>query len=247
VERELDEILHEQHRYYEDRAPEYDDVWYRRGIYDLGPDGNRRWFEETAKLESAVDELDMSGLVLELACGTGLFTRHLARRAQHVIAVDAAASALAINRDRVRDPRVRYVHADLFRWEPPAGVRFDAIFFAFLVSHIPPQRFARFWDRLKAWLGPEGYVFFCDDVAGTERRASDPGEPADDGPDFAHRRRLTDGREYTIVKILYGPEQLGSELAALGWESDIRTTGDEFYYGVARPRSDAAERALGGA
>jgi SAM-dependent methyltransferase len=235
VEPEVAAILHEQQRYYEDRAPEYDDVWYRRGIYDLGPEGNERWFEETAKLESAVDGLDVSGAVLELACGTGLFTRHLAHRAQRMVAVDAAASALAINRERVADPRVEYVHADLYDWAPPAGTRFDVIFFAFLVSHILPQRFAEFWDRLAGWVAPRGSVFFCDDVAGVEPRRSDPGEPVDDGPDFAHRRRLSDGREYTIVKILYRPEEFREMLGSLGWDADVRTTGDEFFYGVARP------------
>jgi SAM-dependent methyltransferase len=236
VEPEVEHILHEQHRYYEDRAPEYDDVWYRRGIYDLGPGGNERWFEETAKLEAAVDDLDVSGSVLELACGTGLFTRHLAPRARRMVAVDAAASALAINRGRVADPRVEYVHADMYEWVPPDDVRFDTIFFAFLVSHILPERFQEFWDRLDGWLAPGGSVFFCDDVAGTEPRRSDPGEPVVDGPDFAHRRRLTDGREYTIVKILYRPDEFRDELAALGWDADVRTTGEEFFYGVARPR-----------
>ena len=94
-------------------------------IYDLGPVGNERWFEETAKLEAAVDDLDVSGTVLELACGTGLFTRHLAPRARRMIAIDAAASALAINRERVADPRVEYVHADLYEWVPPDDIRFD--------------------------------------------------------------------------------------------------------------------------
>jgi SAM-dependent methyltransferase len=235
VESEAEQILREQHRYYEDRAPEYDDVWYRRGIYDLGPVGNERWFEETAKLEAAVDELDVSGKVLELACGTGLFTRHLAPRAGRMVAVDAAASALAINRERVADPRVEYVHADMFEWAPPDDTRFDTIFFAFLVSHILPERSRAFWDRLRGWLAPGGSVFFCDDVAGAEPRRSDPGGPAVDGPPFAHRRRLSDGREYTIVKILYGPEEFRDTLSAFGWDADVRTTGDEFFYGVARP------------
>jgi demethylmenaquinone methyltransferase/2-methoxy-6-polyprenyl-1,4-benzoquinol methylase len=234
VESQIEQILDEQHRYYEDRAPEYDDVWYRRGIYDLGVEGNARWFEETARLEAAVDELDVSGAVLELACGTGLFTRHLAPRARSMVAVDVAASALAINRDRVGDPRVQYVNADLYGWEPPAGQRFDLIFFAFLVSHILPDRFEEFWDRLAGWLAPEGVVFFCDDVAGIEARRSDPGEPVDQGPDFAHRRRLQDGREYTIVKILYEPAELRERLAALGWQADIETTGEEFFHAVAR-------------
>ena len=168
--------------------------------------------------------------------GTGLFTRHLAPRARRMVAVDAAASALAINRERVADPRVEYVHADLYEWVPPDDMRFDTIFFAFLVSHILPERFEEFWDRLEGWLAPGGSVFFCDDVAGAEPRRSDPGEPVDDGPDFAHRRRLTDGREYTIVKILYRPEEFREKLATLGWDADVRTTGEEFFYGVARPR-----------
>ena len=234
-ESESEPILREQHRYYEDRAPEYDDVWYRRGIYDLGPAGNERWLEETGKLEAAVDDLDVSGAVLELACGTGLFTRHLAPRARRMVAVDAAASALAINRERVADPRVEYVHADLYGWAPSDGIRFDTIFFAFLVSHILPERFRAFWDRLGGWLAPGGSVFFCDDVAGAGPRPSDPGEPVIDGPDFAHRRRLSDGREYTIVKILYGPDEFREMLAELGWDADVRTTGEEFFYGVARP------------
>jgi SAM-dependent methyltransferase len=236
VEHDVKRILHEQHRYYEDRAAEYDDVWYRRGAYDLGPEGNARWFEETARLEAAVDELDVSGQVLELAAGTGLFTRHLAPRARRLIAVDAAEQAVAINRERVPDPRVEHVHADLFRWEPPRGVRFDVIFFGFLISHILPDRLAEFWDRIAGWLAPGGRVFFCDDLEGAEARHSNPGRSVDDGPDFAHRRRLSDGREYTIVKVYYGPTELRDRLEELGWVADIRTTGEEFFYGTATPK-----------
>lgn len=234
---EIERILKEQARYYESRAPEYDDVWFRRGPYDLGADGNRRWFEETARLEGAVDALEATGVVLELACGTGIFTRRLAPRASRLIAIDAAASTLQINRERVGDPSVEYVHGDLFEWEPREGVRFDLIFFGFLISHIPPTRFEEFWSLLRRWLAPDGQVFFCDDVAGPEARPSNPGASVEDGPDFAHRRRLLDGREYTIVKVFHRPDGLTAALASLGWSADIRTTGQEFYYGVATASS----------
>lgn len=230
---DVESLLQEQIRYYEDRAPEYEDVWFRRGRYDLGPEGNARWFEETARLEAAVDAFDATGEVLELACGTGLFTRRLARRARRLTAVDASAAVLAINRERVADPSVRYVHADLFAWEPPAGRSFDAIFSGFLISHIPPSRFEGFWERLGRWLAPEGRVFFCDDVAGAEARPSNPGEAVEDGPDFAHSRTLQSGQTYTIVKVFHHPEGLTEALRALGWSAEIRTTGDEFFYGTA--------------
>ena len=74
-------------------------------------------------------------------------------------------------------------------------------------------------------------------MAGAETRPSNPGEHVEDGPDFAHRRRLLDGREYTIVKVFHRPDGLTAALASLGWNADIRTTGPEFYYGVASGRS----------
>jgi demethylmenaquinone methyltransferase/2-methoxy-6-polyprenyl-1,4-benzoquinol methylase len=232
----VDEIVQEQLRYYEDRAPEYDDVWFRRGEYDLGPEGNARWFEETAALEAAVDAFGATGDVLELACGTGLFTRHLAPNADSLLAVDASPAVLAINRERVGDPKVRYIRADVFAWEPPPGSRFDEIFFAFFISHIPPGRLAPFFARLALWLKPGGRVFLCDDVAGVESRASNPGASVEDGPEFAHRRRLQDGREYTIVKVVFTPGGLRDQLDALGWDADVRSTGEEFVYGTATPR-----------
>jgi len=36
------DLLGEQKRYYAERAPEYDDWWYRRGRYELEPDALAR-------------------------------------------------------------------------------------------------------------------------------------------------------------------------------------------------------------
>ncbi|MGE5226479.1 MAG: class I SAM-dependent methyltransferase [Planctomycetaceae bacterium] len=232
---ELDRLLQEQTRYYEDRAPEYEDVWFRRGPYDLGPQGNARWFEETARLEAAADAFGATGEVLELACGTGLFTRRLVRSATRLTAIDVSARVLEINRRRVGDPSVTYVHGDLFAWEPPDGRRFDAIFSSFLISHIPPSRFEEFWGRLERWLAPGGRAFVCDDLEGGESRPSNPGRSVDEGPRFLHRRKLRTGREYTIVKVFYRPERLAAMLHPLGWGSEVGTTGDEFFHMTAWP------------
>jgi demethylmenaquinone methyltransferase/2-methoxy-6-polyprenyl-1,4-benzoquinol methylase len=240
----VEQILREQFDYYDARANEYDDVWYRRGRYDLGVAGNERWFAETARLEAFVDNVDLRGDVLELACGTGLFTRHLARRADHLTALDSSAPVLAINAARVGDSSVDYVQADVFDWEPPDRRRFDAIFFGFFLSHIPPAQLDAFWLRLERWLAPGGKVWFCDDAPGVDERPSNPGEIVADGPDWAHRRTLHDGRSFTIVKICHAPETLMAWLAARGWRADIGTTGEEFIFGSAAPvREHAPGRA----
>ena len=46
----------EQKRYYAERAPEYDDWWYRRGRYELEPEALGRWQADIAEAEAALEE-----------------------------------------------------------------------------------------------------------------------------------------------------------------------------------------------
>jgi hypothetical protein len=57
--------------------------------------------------------------------------------------------------------RVRFVQADLFGWRPDR--RYDVVFFAFWLSHVPPERFESFWALVAECLTPGGRVFFVDD------------------------------------------------------------------------------------
>ena len=138
---------------------------------------------------------------------------------------------LAINRERTADPRVEYALADIFAWEP--ADRFDTIFLGFFLSHIPPDRWATFWERLASWLEPGGSVFLVDDLSGPNRPYS--GEAVEGGPGFAHRRRLADGREYVIVKVFWSPRDLTAAMDALGWSAHLRSSGDHFLFGTATP------------
>lgn len=232
---EMDRLLDEQVGYYEARADEYDDCYLRLGRYDHGPEANASWFAETARLEAAVHLFDATGSVLEIACGTGLWTRFLAPRASRVLAVDASANVLALNEARYGRPHVDYHQVDIFDWAPPAGERFDAIFFGFFISHIPPTLFEAFWSNLRDWLAPGGRVFFCDDAAGSDRPFG--GDRIDEAPRYALRRSLTDGQEFTIVKIFYEEDALTEHLDLLGWQADVTTTGSLFMHGTATPRA----------
>src|SRR5258708_38069310 len=142
-------LIAEQITYYRARAGEYDEWWFRAGRFDRGPSLNAAWVADVAIVETALFAfLDAARpqRVLELACGTGLFTRHLAPRVPRVTAVDASPEVIACNRTRVTADNVEYVEADLFSWRPVQ--RYDAVFFSFWLSHVPDERFATFWKTV---------------------------------------------------------------------------------------------------
>jgi SAM-dependent methyltransferase len=239
-------LLEEQKAYYRARAREYDAWWFRRGRYDRGPEANARWFAEVALLEEALERFRPGGDVLELACGTGLWTRHLVRYAARLTAVDASEEVIAINRARVDSglgaapdsaAAVEYVQADLFEWTPPPAAH-DVCFFGFWLSHVPESRFEAFWSSVRSALRPGGRVFFVDSARSELSGAGDHVPPGD-GEEMA-KRRLDDGREFTIVKRFYEPGALASRLAALGWDVAVRSSGEFFIYGEgARTRGPA--------
>ncbi|HEX3392801.1 MAG TPA: class I SAM-dependent methyltransferase [Solirubrobacteraceae bacterium] len=149
---ELEVLLAEQAHYYRERAGEYEDWWFRRGRYDHGPEMNARWFADAAEVEAALERFNPTGEVLELACGTGLWTQRLVSHAIGVTAVDGSPEMLELCRARVNDPRVSYIQADLFTWEPDRA--YDVCFFGFWLSHVPEERFEAFGRRSNAPLDP---------------------------------------------------------------------------------------------
>ena len=226
-----DEILSEQLLYYRARAPEYDEWFLRQGRYDRGPSHRAEWCGEIALVEKALRDELPRGDVLELACGTGLWTRHLTKGHRRVVALDASPEAIAINRARVRSEAVHYVEADVFSWVPPEA-RFDAVFFAFWLSHVPAARVATFWQTVRRALKPGGVAFFVDSLLEQTSTASDHDQLDQSG---IVRRRLNDGRTFRIVKIFYAPEELERQLLEQGWRGRIRSSGRFFVYGSVTP------------
>jgi demethylmenaquinone methyltransferase/2-methoxy-6-polyprenyl-1,4-benzoquinol methylase len=227
-----EDLLAEQRDFYRARAPEYDEWCQRRGRYDRGPELGAEWDRQVIRIEDALDAFHPSGDVLELAAGTGWWTQRLARRADLLTVVDSSPETLELNRQRVRRTDVEYVVADLFTWQPQRA--YDVVFFSFWLSHVPRTRFAAFWSLVRSCLAPTGRVFLIDN-------RTDPtptGEVKDPyvvhyGPDL-HRRRLYDGSEYRVVKVMYEPDELASLLREQGWATQLEAT-RWFIFGSAQP------------
>ena len=210
----MSDLLEEQKRYYAARAPEYDDWWYKCGRYELEAGALARWWEDVAEVDAALGAFAPCGSVLELAAGTGIWTRKLVPLAERVVAVDANTETLMLNTEEAE-----HVLADIFEWRSP--VTFDVVFFGFWLSHVPEERFDEFWGTVRAALAPGGRVFLVD---------SGPieTEPGDD----RQVRQLSDGREFRIVKKFWRPAELAGRVRPLGFELDLRLTANgNFLYG----------------
>ena len=215
----MSDALVEQKRYYAERAPEYDDWWLRRGRYELEPDALVRWRADAAEAEAALDELAPLGDVLELAAGTGIWTRKLVRLAGRVVAVDASPETLELNTSEAD-----LVRADVFEWQP--AERFDLVFFSFWLSHVPEERFDDFWRLVRSALAPGGRVFLVDSGAG------DTAHTGTDQSGWEETRSLSDGRTFRIVKRRWAPDELAERVRRLGFRLELRDTANgHFLYG----------------
>jgi 2-polyprenyl-3-methyl-5-hydroxy-6-metoxy-1,4-benzoquinol methylase len=213
----VDPILEEQKHYYRERASEYDEWFYRLGRYDRGQEWNQRWFDEVKILQKAVSRLGSLGSILELACGTGIWTKALTAMTGDLTAIDASPEVIEINRGKIGRSSIMYLRCDIFEWQPER--QYDLVFFAFWLSHVPPGQLAVFLKTVHSAVKPGGHVFAIDS------------RPYEQSADQTYQtRKLKDGREFRIVKIYYDPSTLKATLEQHGFRADVRTTGEFFWY-----------------
>ena len=214
VEDRGDRAIADQIAYYRARAPEYDEEF--KGAHDPA-------------LVGALAAARPTGTLLELACGSGAWTESLVTHpVASILAVDAAPEMLALHAERIRDPRVERVQADLFHWSAPR--RFDFVTFAFWISHVPPARFAAFWRTVADAVEPDGRVFFVDQ----DERGLAYEQPSGDADYPTVARELQDGRVMTAIKIYHRIADLEAALRELGWDVTMRPVPGGLFWGEAR-------------
>jgi demethylmenaquinone methyltransferase/2-methoxy-6-polyprenyl-1,4-benzoquinol methylase len=211
-----DPRLADQIDYYRRRAPEYDETSYGH-IADLG-----------AEVDGILDQLAPRGRTLEIACGTGVWTEHLATRVTSLLALDAAPEALALARRRAR---ADFVIADAFAL--PVRARFDTVFFSAWMSHVPTDRFDEFWAQLYI----ADRVLFVDEY--DVRR---PSERFVDNQNDVAERCLVDGTTHRLVKVFWSPAELVARLNRLGWEAAVNPVDHGWLIGTARQRRGPSPR-----
>lgn len=238
----LQKVLEEQKAYYQARAEEYDEWFYRRGRYDHGPEHTRQWEQEAEEVRRILAEANLTGQVLDIAAGTGIWTQELLKTAEHITALDSSEEMFELNRGRVQSDKVTYILTDLFYWQPV--IRYDAVFMGFWLSHVPPALLYDFIGTVAGALKPGGKLFFVDSLPTPTSTARDMVDNV--AKELAQRamspklaqsdhatinRRLNDGREFQVVKVYYLPVDLSERFRAFALSVTVKQTNNFFLYG----------------
>src|SRR5712671_4187584 len=210
-------------RYYDQRAPEYEQIYLPR---------DKRHGEELGELSRELREALRRRWVLEVACGTGFWTACAAQVALRVTATDASLSMLAAAREKGLPPTVDLLRRDAYDLaDLPSG--FDGGLAMFWLSHVPRARLRAFLHGFHARLEPGAAVYLADNVylpgVGGELL------PADEAGDTYKLRRLSDGGGYRVLKNYFSSEEL-RDLLAPGTSDLAVRAGTHFWSATYRTR-----------
>lgn len=173
--------------YYAARAREYERIYAK-------PERQA----DLRRLEQLIPALFAGRSVLEIACGTGYWTQHLAALAGRVVATDLTEETLAVARSKnLPAERVQFAVADAYDLSPDLG-SFDAAYAGFWWSHIKLADCRAFLASLRTRLTPGAVVAFMDNryVEGS----STPIAKRDADGNAFQLRKLDDGSEHLVLK-----------------------------------------------
>ena len=226
-------IVERQIDYYRARATEYDEWFFREGRYELAPETKDRWDAEVSEVRTAIDTLAPVEAALELAPGTGNWSHQLVKLASSLHAVDAAPEMIDLAREKTGNAtNAVWELADLFNWRP--NRQYDLVFTGFFLSHVPPDRLAAMVELIASCMRPGGRFFFVDSQNSPESGAPEHSEPSAG----LAARKLNDGRQFTIVKVIYEPHEIEREFANVGINLRARLTDEFFIYGEGTKAED---------
>lgn len=91
--------------------------------------------------------------MLDIGCGSGLPSTARLARTLRVVGVDISAEQIA--RARRNMPSAELIRADVLDLDLAEG-SFDGVCALYSIAHIPRERHARLFARIRAWLRPGG-------------------------------------------------------------------------------------------
>lgn len=188
--------------YYAHRAPEMEDAY-------AAPQRHA----DLQRLREILRDFAHGQDVLEIACGTGYWTRVMAATAHSITATDVSEEMLALARSRAcASSRITFLHDDAWTLKSVRG-RFTEGAALFWWSHMPRSRVRPFLMALHRALQPAARVLFVDNLQG-DCRWTPPVRIDGEGNTY-QRRMLRTGECFEIIKNYPSQAELRAAISDL--------------------------------
>jgi len=96
--------------------------------------------------------------VLEVGCGTGIYTEKLARTGADIVAIDISSDLLAQARNKIKSPNISFLEADLENLPFP-NENFDAVVGVSILHHVNACEALK---EIRRVLKPDGAIVFSE-------------------------------------------------------------------------------------
>ncbi|MEZ5360457.1 MAG: class I SAM-dependent methyltransferase [Candidatus Zixiibacteriota bacterium] len=195
--------------YYQKRAREYDKIYFRN-------DSLRQ--AEIHYLYALSRRVLVGRDILDIACGTGFWTRIVSDAVQSVIGLDINSGTLEVAREKTYRCPVDFIEGDFLNiGQLPKKV--NGLLATFVMSHIKRQDYGALKETIARHVPPGSPIFFCDNNLICEVKPELI--PDEEGINTYKKRILENGEEYTILKNYFEADELKSIFSDWGEITDF--------------------------
>jgi ubiquinone/menaquinone biosynthesis C-methylase UbiE len=207
--------------YYDERAPEYDEIYLGK---PPGMPEPQVYHKDVTAIKAICSGFG-HGHLIDIGCGTGFWLPCYAKNCTKITLVDQSRRMLVECQKRIQGldagVDVHFVKGNFFELRFFAKI-YDAVVIAFMISHLDDENGVIFWKKLKKILKPKAEMLWIDGSWSETRRR----HRAKEG---FQKRTLNDGRSFTIFKRYFNENDVKAILSKYSFTLNSLYMGEVFF------------------